>query len=38
MPFRRDFADEWNESLREKSDGPLGEDDMRRLLKRSETT
>jgi putative membrane protein len=35
--LQRDFADEWNESLRVKSTRPLGEDEMRRLLKRNET-
>jgi putative membrane protein len=32
--LQRDFADEWNESLRVKSSRPLGEDEMRRLLKK----
>ena len=32
---QRDFADEWNESLRVKDRRPLGEDEMRRLLKRN---
>jgi putative membrane protein len=36
--LQRDFADEWNESLRVKSNRPLGEDEMRRLLKRNQTT
>jgi putative membrane protein len=31
--LQRDFAEEWNESLRVKSSRPLGEDEMRRLLK-----
>ena len=35
--LQRDFADEWNESLRVKDRRPLGEDEMRRLLKRNET-
>ena len=35
--LQRDFADEWNESLRVKDSRPLGEDEMRRLLKRNET-
>jgi len=35
--LQRDFADEWNESLRVKNSRPLGEDEMRRLLKRNET-
>jgi putative membrane protein len=30
--LQRDFAAEWNESLRVKSSRPLGEDEMRRLL------
>ena len=34
--LQRDFADEWNESLRVKSSRPLGEDEMRRLLKRGD--
>jgi putative membrane protein len=33
--LQRDFADEWNESLRVKNSRPLGEDEMRRLVKRS---
>lgn len=33
--LQRDFADEWNESLRVKNSRPLGEDEMRRLLKRN---
>ena len=37
MPFLRDFADEWNESLRVKNSRPLGEDEMRCLLTRNET-
>jgi putative membrane protein len=37
MRLQRDFAAEWNESLRVKSSRPLGEDEMRRLLKRNET-
>jgi putative membrane protein len=36
--LQRDFADEWNESLRVKDSRPLGEDEIRRLLKRNETT
>jgi putative membrane protein len=36
--LQRDFADEWNESLRVKNSRPLGEDEMLRLLKRNETT
>jgi putative membrane protein len=32
--LQRDFATEWNESLCKKSNRPLGEDEMRRLLKR----
>jgi putative membrane protein len=32
--LQRDFAAEWNESLRVKSNRPLGEDEMRRLLNR----
>jgi putative membrane protein len=35
--LQRDFADEWNESLRVKNTRPLGEDEMRRQLKRNET-
>ena len=31
--LERDFADEWIESLRVKSNRPLGEDELRRLLK-----
>jgi len=31
---QRDFAAEWNESLRVKDSRPLGEDEMRRLLNR----
>jgi putative membrane protein len=37
LRLQRDFAAEWNESLRVKSSRPLGEDEMRRLLKRNET-
>jgi len=33
--LQRDFATEWNESLRVKDNRPLGEDEMRRLLKRN---
>ncbi len=33
--LQRDFAAEWNESLRVKSSRPLGEDEMRRLLNRA---
>ena len=32
--LQRDFAEEWNESLRVKDSRPLGEDEMRRLLKK----
>jgi len=32
--LQRDFAEEWNESLRVKNSRPLGEDEIRRLLKR----
>lgn len=32
--LQRDFAAEWNESLRVKDSRPLGEDEMRRLLNR----
>lgn len=32
--LQRDFAEEWNESLRVKSSRPLGEDEMRRLLEK----
>lgn len=35
--LQRDFAAEWNESLRVKDKRPLGEDEMRRLLKRNKT-
>jgi putative membrane protein len=31
--LQRDFASEWNESLRVKSSRPLGEDEIRRLMK-----
>ena len=34
--LQRDFAAEWNESLRVKSRRPLGEDEMRRLLNRGD--
>jgi putative membrane protein len=34
IQLQRDFAAEWNESLRVKSNRPLGEDEMRRLLNR----
>ena len=34
LRLQRDFAEEWNESLRVKVSRPLGEDEMRRLLKR----
>lgn len=34
--LQRDFAAEWNESLRVKSSRPLGEDEMRRLLNRGD--
>ena len=37
LRLQRDFADEWNESLRVKNSRPLGEDEMRRLMKRSDT-
>jgi len=33
--LQRDFAAEWNESLRVKDSRPLGEDEMRRLLNRA---
>ena len=33
--LQRDFADEWIESLRVKSNRPLGEDELRRLMKQS---
>lgn len=33
--LERDFADEWIESLRVKSDRPLGEDEIQRLLKQN---
>jgi hypothetical protein len=33
--MQRDFADEWIESLRVKSNRPLGEDELRRLLKQN---
>ena len=33
--LQRDFADEWIESLRVKSNRPLGEDELRRLLKQN---
>jgi putative membrane protein len=32
--LQRDFATEWNESLRVKNSRPLGEDETRRLLNR----
>ena len=35
LRLQRDFADEWNESLRVKNPRPLGEDELRRLLNRS---
>jgi putative membrane protein len=35
LRLQRDFADEWNESLRVKNPRPLGEDEMRRLLNRN---
>ena len=34
--LQRDFAAEWNESLRVKGHRPLGEDEMRRLLNRGD--
>ena len=34
--LQRDFAAEWNESLRVKSARPLGEDEIRRLLNRGD--
>jgi putative membrane protein len=34
LRLQRDFADEWNESLRVKDSLPLGEDEIRRLLNR----
>lgn len=33
--LQRDFADEWIESLRVKSSRPLGEDELRRLMKQN---
>jgi len=35
--LQHDFAEEWNESLRVKDRRPLGEDEMRRLLKSNKT-
>lgn len=37
LRLQRDFAAEWNESLRVKNNWPLGEDEMRRLLNRGDT-
>jgi putative membrane protein len=34
IALQRDFADEWNESLRIKSDQPLGEDEIRRFMEK----
>ena len=36
LRLQRDFATEWNESLRVKSARPLGEDEIRRLLNRGD--
>ena len=36
--LQRDFADEWNESLRVKNTRPLGEDEMRRLMNNAKTS